>query len=408
MVLGENFRVAFGALRANKMRSILTMLGIIIGVASVIAVVSIVQGVQFMATNVFEGVGATLIFVFPDSGDREGPGIVGRQVRLTWDDGEAILDRVPGVLRITPLIAGRQSVRYKERKHDPELVLGVNENWQEVMNYTVDRGRFFSKLDLETRNKVAAIGQDIVDELSLGQEPIGKQIYVGDLPVQVIGVMEEKGQTLGQNLDDLVFLPFDTALTLFGRNAGDRIQLRVQAVDTASVERVKDGIQDLLRQRHKIAKDQPDDFQVVLQDEILKSITGFLGGLTAVVGGVVSIALLVGGIGIMNIMLVSVTERTREIGTRKAVGARRQDILVQFLIEAVTLSLAGGALGVLVGWGLGALVAGLLPAGWPPAHVPLWAVAVAFGFSVLVGVFFGIYPAGKAARLDPIEALRYE
>jgi putative ABC transport system permease protein len=408
MVFAENFRVAFGALRANKMRSILTMLGIIIGVAAVIAVVSIVQGVQYMATNVFEGVGATLIFVFPDAGDRQGPGIVGRQVRLDWEDGKAILERVPGVRRITPLVAGRQSTRYKERKHDPELVIGVNENWQEVMNYTVDRGRFFSKLDLETRNKVAAIGKDIVDELSLGEEPIGKQIYVGDLAVQVIGVMEEKGQTLGQNLDDLVFLPFDTALTLFGREAGERIQIRVQAVDTASVERVRDGIQDLLRQRHGIAKDQPDDFQVVLQDEILKNITGFLGGLTAVVAGVVSIALLVGGIGIMNIMLVSVTERTREIGTRKAVGARRQDILVQFLIEAVTLSLAGGVLGVLTGWGLGALVAGLLPAGWPPAHVPLWAVAVAFCFSVLVGVFFGIYPAGKAARLDPIEALRYE
>jgi putative ABC transport system permease protein len=171
---------------------------------------------------------------------------------------------------------------------------------------------------------------------------------------------------------------------------------------------VKDGIKRLLRQRHRIAKDQPDDFQIILQDEILKTVGSVLGMVTAVVGGVVGIALLVGGIGIMNIMLVSVTERTREIGTRKAVGARRQDILIQFLIEAVTLSLVGGAIGLAAGYGLGAGVAKLLPGDWPPAHVPFWAVVLSFGFSAIVGIFFGIYPAGKAARLDPIEALRYE
>ena len=176
----------------------------------------------------------------------------------------------------------------------------------------------------------------------------------------------------------------------------------------AAVERSLDGIKRLLRQRHKIAKDQPDDFEIILQDEILKTVGSVLGMVTAVVGGVVGIALLVGGIGIMNIMLVSVTERTREIGTRKAVGARRQDILIQFLIEAVTLSLVGGAIGLASGYGLGAMVASLLPGDWPPAHVPLWAVGLSFGFSAVVGIFFGIYPAGKAARLDPIEALRYE
>jgi putative ABC transport system permease protein len=174
------------------------------------------------------------------------------------------------------------------------------------------------------------------------------------------------------------------------------------------VERVKDDITQLLRQRHKIPEGESDDFEVKLQDEILSSVDSILGNVTAVVGGVVGIALLVGGIGIMNIMLVSVTERTREIGVRKAVGARRQDVLVQFLIEAVTLSLVGGGIGLALGYGMGALVSTLLPGDWPPAHVPLWAVVVAFGFSAVVGVFFGIYPAGKAARLDPIEALRYE
>jgi putative ABC transport system permease protein len=408
VVITENFRIAFQALRANKMRSILTTLGIIIGVAAVIAVVSLIQGVQYMATKTFEGVGATFIFVVPQQEQNQGPGIIARQVRLTWEDGQAIQERVPGVRLIAPLVAGREKVKYRDRQHDPEFIIGTNENWQEVMNYTVEQGRFFSKLDLSTRNKVATIGRDVVEELRLGSDPVGKQIYVGNLPVTVIGVMEKKGQTFGQNLDDLVFLPFDTSLSLFGRDAGEQIQLRIQATDASVVEQVRDRIQVLLRQRHHLAKGQPDDFEVVLQDEILKQIGGLLGGITAVVGGVVSIALLVGGIGIMNIMLVSVTERTREIGVRKAVGARRQDILVQFLIEAVALSLLGGTLGVAIGWSLGVLVAGLLPAGWPPAHVPLWAVGLAFGFSTLVGIFFGIYPAGKASRLDPIEALRYE
>jgi putative ABC transport system permease protein len=278
----------------------------------------------------------------------------------------------------------------------------------DVLNFTVDQGRFFSGLDVSDRRKVVVLGPEVVTELALGSEPIGKEIYVGKYPATVVGVMEKKGQSLGQNFDNLVFLPFDSALTLFGRRAGDQVQLRIQAKNAGAVDEVKDGIIRLLRQRHKIAKGDPDDFQVLVQDELLAIIGRILGGVTAVVGGVVGIALLVGGIGIMNIMLVSVTERTREIGVRKAVGAKRRDVLVQFLIEAVTLALVGGVLGLLLGYGLGALVSRLLPGNLPPAHVPLWAVGLSFGFSALVGVFFGIYPAGKASRLDPIEALRYE
>jgi putative ABC transport system permease protein len=185
------------------------------------------------------------------------------------------------------------------------------------------------------------------------------------------------------------------------------VQLRLQARSTEDIERVRDGIINLLRQRHHLESDQPDDFKVRIQDEILKTVSTILGSITAVVAGVVGVALLVGGIGIMNIMLVSVTERTREIGVRKAMGARRQDVLVQFLIEAVTLAFLGGFLGIALGYGAGVFVSHLIP-DWPPAHVPLWAVGIAFGFSAAVGIFFGIYPAGKAARLDPIDALRYE
>jgi len=408
MLVSENFRVALRSLRANKMRSILTTLGIIIGVAAVIAVVSIVQGLQFMITKQLQGVGATYIMVVPQQENNRGPGIVARQVRLTWDDGRAILDQVPGIKLMTPLIGGRLTLKYRDRHHDPDFVFGVNQDWPEVSNYTVDRGRFFSKLDLDSRRKVVVIGPKVVEELRLGPDPIGREIYVGNLPATVIGVMEEKGTTLGTDIDNLAFVPFDTALTIFGRSAGDQVQLRIQARSAEIVDQVEEEIGRVLRVRHRLEKDQPDDFDVILQDELLKTIGTILGSVTAVVGGVVGIALLVGGIGIMNIMLVSVTERTREIGVRKAVGAKRQDILSQFLIEAVTLSLVGGAIGLALGYGIGAGVAAVLPGDWPPAHVPFWAVILAFGFSAVVGIFFGIYPAGKASRLDPIEALRYE
>jgi putative ABC transport system permease protein len=406
LVFLENFRIAVAALRANLMRSILTTLGIIIGVAAVVAVVSIVQGLQFTITNQLQGVGATFIVVTPET-ERDFPGMVARQVKLTYDDGLAIEERIPGVEKLTPAIFGRSTIKYRDRKHTPAAVIGVNENWQDVNNHTVDRGRFFSQVDLENRRKVVVIGEEVVEELSLGPQPLGKEVYLDAYPATVIGVMEKKGQSLGLNVDDLAFVPFDSALNLFGRNSGDQVQLRLQAESAAVVEQVKDGITRLLRQRHRIPTGQPDDFDIQTQDEILDTVNTILGSVTAVVGGVVGIALLVGGIGIMNIMLVSVTERTREIGVRKAVGARRQDVLVQFLIEAITLSLVGGAIGLAIGYGLGALAANMIP-DFPPAHVPVWAVVLAFGFSAAVGIFFGIYPAAKASRLDPIEALRYE
>ncbi|HYN21893.1 MAG TPA: ABC transporter permease [Thermoanaerobaculia bacterium] len=409
MILSENFRVAFSAIRANKMRSVLTTLGIIIGVAAVIAVVSVVQGLQFMMNQEFQGVGATYLFVFPDTEQRGGHGVVlSRQVKLTWQDGLAIEDQVPGIKMITPMVMGSEVIKYRDRSHRPEAIAGVNEDYPEVVNHTVDRGRFISRIDLQHRRKVVVVGQEIVDELNLGNDPIGKEVYIGSTPAMVVGVMEKRGQALGRNRDDLAFVPFDAAILLFGRNAGDQVQLQIQAETPEVVEEVRDGIQRVLRRRHHIAKGKSDDFQVVMQDEILSAVNRVLGTITAVVGGVVSIALLVGGIGIMNIMLVSVTERTREIGVRKAVGARRQDILIQFLIEAVTLSLVGGGMGLALGYGMGALVSAIIPGDFPPAYVPLWAVGLAFGFSAVVGIFFGIYPAGKASRLDPIDALRYE
>jgi putative ABC transport system permease protein len=408
VVFFENFRIALAALRANLMRSILTTLGIIIGVAAVVAVVSIVQGLQYTITEQLQGVGATFMLIQPKQERGGFPDTSARQVRLTWEDGQAIREKVPGVRLITPSIFGRATLKYKDRKYTPFAIIGVNDAWQDVTNQTVDRGRFFSQVDLENRRKVVVIGPKIIDELALGPHPLGKEIYLDAYPATVIGVMEEKGQTLGMDFDSIAFVPFDSALTLFGREAGNNVQLRLQASDTGLVSQVQDGITWLLRRRHKIPSGEPDDFDIQTQNALLKTFKTITGNITAVVGGIVGIALLVGGIGIMNIMLVSVTERTREIGVRKAVGARRQDVLLQFLIEAVTLSLIGGAIGLGLGYGLGALVASILPGNFPPAHVPLWAVGLSFGFSALVGIFFGIYPAAKASRLDPIEALRYE
>jgi putative ABC transport system permease protein len=407
VVFLENFRIALAALRANLMRSILTTLGIIIGVAAVIAVVSIVQGLQYTITEQLQGVGATFIAVSAKTDRSNIPGLAARQVKLTAEDAQAIEEKVPGVKMMSPFVIGRSAVKYKDRKHNPFMIIGTTENYQDVTNQTVDRGRFLSEVDLENHRKVTIIGPKIAEELNLGPNPLGKEIYIDVYPATVIGVMEKKGQNMGMDFDDIVYIPFSSAVSLFGRNVADQIQIRLQATNPESVEQVKDGITRLLRQRHKVPDSEPNDFEIQTQDEILNTVNKILGSVTAVVGGVVGIALLVGGIGIMNIMLVSVTERTREIGVRKAVGARRQDVLIQFLIEAVTLSLIGGAIGLALGYVMGTLAAKAIP-GFPPAHVPLWAVAIAFGFSAAVGIFFGIYPAAKASRLDPIEALRYE
>ena len=408
MIVLENLRIALAALRANGMRSLLTTLGIIIGVAAVVAVVSVVQGLQHMATDFFEGVGASFLEVEASQDRQRGPGLIAKQVKLTLEDAQAVREQVPAIRAFTPIAEGVAEVKYADRRHKPGGVLGVNEAYQDVLNHTVERGRFLSRLDLENHRKVAVIGPKIVDKLGLGRQPVGKEIYVGNLPVTVIGVMESKGETLGADFDDRVFLPLGTALELFGHGAADRVELAIQAVSPEQVDAVRDAIRRLLRRRHHLPAGRADDFRISIQDELLKQVTGVLSAVTAVIGGVVAVSLVVGGIGIMNIMLVSVTERTREIGVRKAVGARRRDILLQFLIEAVTLSVAGGVVGLLLGYGLGVLVVAVVPAHLPPAHVPVWAVVLAFGFSAAVGIFFGIYPAGKAARLDPIEALRYE
>ncbi|HPR63405.1 MAG TPA: ABC transporter permease [Thermoanaerobaculia bacterium] len=405
MIVVENFRIALRAIYANKMRSILTTLGIIIGVAAVVAVVSIVQGMSYMIAGQLQDVGATYMMVFPNQ-DPNDPAVSGKDVKLTLDDAEAIRRECPAIAALTPIIWRSGNVTAGGRKWQA-FVVGVNEEYPDIVNHFVETGRFITHHDIEARKHITLVGQTVVDELKLGPDPIGKQISFSDTPLTVVGVMEKVGQQFGQDQDSILIVPYTTAAMIFGETASRQMRFDMKAASEDVVDVAKDQVITTLRKQHRIKEGQGNDFRIMHQEEILKTVTSILGSVTLVVGAVVSIALLVGGIGIMNIMLVSVTERTREIGLRKAVGARRRDILVQFLIEAVTLCLVGGMIGLFLGWGLGTLGAKAIP-GFPPAHVPIWAIFLSLGFASGVGVLFGIYPAYKAARLNPIQALRYE
>ena len=407
-MLVENIRIALRAIWANKMRSILTVLGVMIGVAAVIAVVSIIQGLQHKISSDLADIGSSFIEVFPASTDPGNP-FEGKVGDLTIDDAAAVRKGTTSIRDFTPLFATRGELRFGDRRHGSQLY-AVSPSYQEIVNHWVEFGRFFTPLDEQERKRVCTIGIDTVRELELGDEPLGKQIQIDNDTFTVVGIMEKKGGSFGRSQDDVVIIPFSTATVLYGNENMRKLVLAFQMEQGADLELAKEQVRDVLRTRHKLKKGQPDDFRIMAQEEILKTTSSILGGVSMVMGGIVGIALLVGGIGIMNIMLVSVTERTREIGIRKSLGARRRDVLLQFLIEAVTLSGLGGLVGVAGGFLLATLIR-FLVSRWvefPAVHTPLVAIIGAFAFCALIGILFGIYPAAKASKLDPIEALRYE
>jgi putative ABC transport system permease protein len=404
-VLLENLFMALKAIWANKMRSMLTTLGIVIGTAAVIAVVSIVQGFSQVITNEVQNLGSNTLFVEAQRPPgKEGDKLA--KIELTWEDGQALMRVCPTVSVVTPFVQNFGEIKYKDQSSRYPIV-GVQPVFQDVRNYYVEDGRFFSALDDTGRTNSLVIGHGVIKDLEMPDNPLGQDVLLQGRTFRIIGVMEPKGQILGQDLDKFVMIPYGTAVSIYGEAAEKSTGLIVRAKTPDLVDRCEQEIEDALRVRHRLRPEQPNDFHIGTQKELLKTISKFANGVTYVVAGVVSIALLVGGIGIMNIMLVSVTERTREIGVRKAVGARRSHILAQFVIEAITLALVGGIIGIAMGIGVGAIAAKLIP-NWPGFFVPIWALALAFGFSSAVGLFFGIYPAAKASRLDPIESLRYE
>lgn len=415
MNLLENVRLAFGSLVANKLRAVLTMLGIIIGVAAVITLVSVGEGVQDVVISEFEGLGNNLLFVLPGRPDanRQFGGAQARGVDLTNKDVAALLDplNVPDLIRVVPLY-DRPAIVTRGGEEVRTTITGTTPDYTGIRNFYPILGDFFTDQDVTSAARVAVIGQSVYEELfPNGELPIGETVRINNVNFRIIGLMEEKGGSGFNDQDDVVLVPLNTAQRrLFPARRPDG-QYRVDQIlaQTTGEDRQEAAIAEMsiaLRQSRGIEFRDEDDFTILSQAEVVGALGQITGVLTIFLAVIAGISLLVGGIGIMNIMLVSVTERTREIGLRKAVGAKRRDILWQFLIEAIILASVGGLIGLIIGAG-GAYLIGTLNDTLQP--VLAWnSVALAILFSAGVGLFFGIYPARRAAALNPIDALRYE
>jgi putative ABC transport system permease protein len=420
MNLWASICIALNSLKTNKLRSGLTMLGIIIGISSVITLVSVGQGMQRVVRQQIQGIGSNLVFVLPgklsdqQSSDQYGFLRTVTTSSLTWGDANAIADpyNVPDVVGVAPEFIGSAKITYGAR-HVTTSISGVTPEYQSVRNFRAAYGTFVTTDDVRASARVAVLGQTVLRKLfSSDTDPLGESISINEVPFRVVGVMESKGGSGFGDADDVVFIPLTTAHTrLFSaRSASGDYTVSIIYAATASEKQIpaaRQQVTELLRQRHKIVfGTDEDDFTIITQADVQSALITLTNAITLFLGTVSAISLLVGGIGIMNIMLVSVTERTREIGIRKAVGAKRRDILVQFLIEAVVLSLIGGGIGIGLGM-LGSDAVGRLSADLAP-YVSLDTIAIATSFSIVVGIFFGLYPAIRAAQLNPIEALRYE
>lgn len=400
----ESFLMAWASLIANKLRSLLTMLGIIIGVAAVIALVSIGNGVKQDIENSISSLGSNLLVVLP--GAPRTPGArssQGSMKSLKISDYEAIA-KLEGVKAASPMTNGSYVVIY-QNKNWTTSVAGVNSNFQDVNNWTMISGRFFSDKNVQNRERVAVVGQTVVKNLFADEDPVGKEIRVKNIPFRVIGVLKSKGNgTMGNDQDDTVLIPYTTSME---RVEGIDYLRRVYVVakDDGGIDRLQADIENLLRVRHNIKDTNLDDFNIQNMKSIMETVAQTTGTFTLFLGAVAAISLVVGGIGIMNIMLVSVTERTREIGVRKALGATYSVIVTQFLIEAVVISLMGGFIGIAFGIGASKVI-GMVSGMSTIVSVPT--IIMSFAFSMAIGLIFGIYPARKAAKLNPIDALHYE
>ncbi|MFQ5814178.1 MAG: ABC transporter permease, partial [Anaerolineae bacterium] len=403
-------QVALRSLLANKLRSGLTMLGIIIGVAAVIALVAVGAGAQAQVSERFESLGSNMLVVSPGAVSFRGISMGGGSAEsLTNDDVEAIARLTSAASAIAPeYSAWNQRVVYGN-KNTQTTVLGVTPEYPTVRNWQVDRGRFIESLDITNQAKVAVLGATVAEELFEGTlvDPLGKRVKINRQNYQIVGLMAAKGVGGFQNLDDQVFIPLSTAQLKFGGAGNTSLgAINVRVVSPEKMEWAQAELTAIMRASHGLAQGQADDFTVQDQTQIVETMQDIMGTFTVLLGSIAAISLLVGGIGVMNIMLVSVTERTREIGIRKAVGAKRRDIMAQFLVEAMVLAFLGGLIGVLAGYGGAQLVTPLM--GGTRAVVTTDSVAMALGVSVAVGLFFGLYPASRAARLNPIDALRFE
>ncbi len=408
MTLWQSFLEALESLAANKMRAALTILGIVIGVAAVIAMVSVGRGAQNTITDSIQGIGTNLLFVI-----RGGSEDVRNPKPITLGDAEAIADpfQAPSVGAVAPALQGSAEITFGGESTTTSII-GVTPEYEYVRNYTVTEGEFINQEHILGQASVVLLGPEVAKTLFGRTEGlVGETVRIEGQPFRVIGVLEAKGGSGFSNVDDQAFVPFSTAqIRLIRRSTRDRVDmLIVSAVDARSVPAASEEIAQILRTRHR-TEIGADDFTILTQEDFLDVAGTITNVLTIFLGGIAAISLLVGGIGIMNIMLVSVTERTREIGLRKAVGAHKSDIMIQFLTESSVLSLIGGLIGIALGWAIAAVVGQIANANNAPINptIGLDIVLIATIFSTAVGLFFGLYPANRAANLEPVEALRYE
>lgn len=401
----ESITIALEGLKANKLRSVLTMLGIIIGVGAVIAMVSIGMGVRDKVQTSIASLGSNLLIISPGATSASGVRLAaGSNNSLTNNDAQAIAKEVAGVSFVAPSVSRQYQLVYGN-KNWVTNVQGITPEYLEVRNFAVETGTFFTIKDMDTRNRVAILGKTTVDNMFGEVNPLGQTIRINKAPFQIVSVLEAKGQSAGgMDQDDIVLIPLTTAQE---RMIGITYlhSISVQADNADVINQVQEDITELLRSRHRLTMNTPDNFTVRNLAAVMATAEETTQTITLLLGNIAAISLLVGGIGIMNIMLVSVTERTREIGIRKALGATYYNILLQFLIEAIVIGVTGGLIGILLGIGTSLAISAV--AGWNTV-ISVASILLAFGFSVLIGLFFGIYPARKAALLDPIDALRYE
>ncbi len=400
-MMWETVREALANIRTHKLRSFLSVLGVAIGVSSVIIMISIIEGARFRVVREFEQLGSNLIFVVYDRQRAKEEGHPDRFVAFRTDDSEALAHGCPSVGHVSPEVRlPAKAYRLGEEKNIQ--LVGINHEANEVFNFRLARGRLLTEEDVRQWQRVCLVGWRVADRLFPDEDPLGKEIRVQRMRLTVVGVLEKMGRMMGEQRDDFVYAPLPVVQQYI---IGHRYLTGIvaKAVSADKIEQAADEIWAMLKRRYGDLA----GLRVDTQRNILESIGKILAVFTLVLGGIGGLALLVGGIGIMNIMLVSVTERIREIGIRKAVGARYHDILWQFLIESMTLSGVGGVIGVGFGWGLSWLV-GFFMKEDLPTHVPFWTVALAFSFALAVGLFFGVYPAIRAAKLEPVECLRYE
>jgi len=398
----ETFKVALESILSNKVRSGLTMLGVIIGVLAVILLVSIGEGAQVYITKELTGMGTNLLIITPGKTSTSGgfhPPSAGTVRKLTYDDSQALKRRAWLLSESVPLVFGTGRIKYQNMGRDT-MIIGTAPEFQSIRNLFVDSGSFVTQGDVDSKAKVVVLGTKVKEELFGQDNALGRAVTLSDARYRVVGVMQKRGTSLGMDLDDIVFIPVTSGQELFDTDG--LFEIIASTPRAEDVDRAIAQIKDVLIRRHA----HKEDFTIQTQGAMLSTMNTILGVLTAVLGGIAGISLLVGGIGIMNIMLVSVRERTREIGIRKAIGARNRDIMAQFLIEAIALSGVGGIIGIVLGVGIAFLIPMFITV--LPTSVSLWSIVMAFSFSMAVGVFFGVYPARKASLQDPITALRYE